>query len=81
MAEKDSYKARGSLLSGKNSFRRESDEGEIDATTSKEKLKLKRKNKPVNLKKVTADVFIPSLISVGNLARLLNVRLGMLHQN
>lgn len=79
MAEKDSYKARGSLLSGKNSFRRESDEGEIDAT-SKEKLKLKRKNKPVNLKKVTADVFIPSLISVGNLARLLNVRLDRLQR-
>lgn len=35
-----------------------------------------RKRKTKEVKKVRAEVFIPSTVSVGQLARLLNVRMG-----
>ena len=42
----------------------------------KEKEIERRRARSLHLKRVQADVFIPSIVSVENLARLLNVRLG-----
>ena len=39
--------------------------------------KKREKKYPGTAKKVTRNIFIPSLVSVGNLARLLDVRLGL----
>ena len=55
-------------------YKREQEEA-ARLAAEKEKQKIV-KPRSLRLKKVQADVYIPSLVSVGNLARLLNVRLG-----
>lgn len=80
------YKDRGSLVA-KISQLRMPDEEDLaipaqsrgrDASTMMKKAKAK-KNKVQEVKRVNADVFIPSVVSIANLARLLNVKLGMSH--
>lgn len=74
---KRTYKERGSLIS------RHSEEVAIPKysrasnarTNTKEKEKVQKAPKAV--KPANVDVFIPSVVSVGNLAKLLNVTLGM----
>lgn len=65
-----SHKERGSLLS-----RTEEDKSSHSSPLSQNKDQIKMKKKVIE-KKATADVFIPSTVSVGTLARLLGVRLG-----
>ena len=75
-APRDPFKARGSLLS------RDRYDTEIPAqskTDSHSSNVGPKKARPVkhHHKEATVDVFIPSTVSVGHLARLLNVRLGV----
>lgn len=76
---KRSFKERGSLIS------RLSEEVAIPnysrasnaRLVSKEKEKEKMQKAPKAVKPASVDVFIPSVVSVGNLAKSLNVTLGM----
>jgi hypothetical protein len=45
---------------------------------ARQKERERRRNRSLHLKKVVPDVFIPSLVTVGNLARLLNIKIGEL---
>ncbi|CAL1704982.1 unnamed protein product [Somion occarium] len=81
------YKDRGSLVA-KISQLRMPDEEDLaipaqsrgrDASTMMKKAKAK-KNKVQEVKRVNADVFIPSVVSIANLARLLNVKLDTLQR-
>ena len=72
--ERGSFKSRGSLVSrvmqGQDasiSRNSRSIESAMDASRQKKKVKAKR---------INPDVMIPSIVSVGNLSRLLDVRLG-----
>jgi hypothetical protein len=73
-----SFKTRGSITSQIRS----GDAVVIRANQRTNDLRVKmnagkeKKRKAKALKKVNADVFIPSTVSVGQLARLLNVRMG-----
>ncbi|KAI9065099.1 initiation factor 2 [Trametes sanguinea] len=74
------YKDRGSLLS-----RLKAEEAVIPkhsrVSNARSDVKEKEKKKaPKEVKKVNADVFIPSIITVGNLAKLLNVKLDNLRR-
>ncbi|KAG6845233.1 hypothetical protein H0H87_012225 [Tephrocybe sp. NHM501043] len=70
-SSRTAYKERGTLLS--RGYR---DDAELDQPQKQ----VKKVNKNVVVKKVSADVFIPSTVSVGTLARLLGVRLEKLQQ-
>lgn len=76
--DKGAFKTRGSIASQLEaeqvvipSHRRVNDSKARINAIAKEK---KRKSKAI--KKINLDVFIPSTVSVGQLARLLNVRMG-----
>ena len=69
-----SFKQRGSLQS-KNAQTPEQDY--LVVLRERQKERERRRNRSLHLKKVVPDVFIPSLVTVGNLARLLNVKLGV----
>lgn len=73
---KIAFKERGSLKSKGMGANHRRPDGEGPASKEKDK----KKNRSLHLKKVQPDVFIPSVVSVENLARLLNVRLGELVQ-
>lgn len=70
---KEAFKSRGSLRAPQTKLREHRKYEKDDLTP---KPNTKKKLGSLRLKQVAADVFIPSLISVGNLARLLNVPLG-----
>lgn len=74
---KDRYKSRGSIVSrldrGKDAeipLHSRVTKDRIDSSAKEKRMKLKL------LKKANMDVYIPNVITVGNLARLLNVRQG-----
>ena len=81
--EKANYKTRGSIASH---FR---EQGAVIPAYSRTGYDIKAKlgarrekeriRKAKSVKKVNVDVFIPSTVSVGQLARLLNVRMGEYH--
>lgn len=74
---KPAHKARGSILARMNEgVTLPSHSRTRNAVVSKGKEK-EKKAKRQELKHKNLDIYIPSVISVGNLARLLNVRLGM----
>lgn len=72
------YKERGSLslaLEDETFSRHYQDRSDSQQVKVK-----KKKNKKVQLKQIKRDVFIPTTVSVGNLARLLGVSLNTLHR-
>ncbi|KAF8894478.1 hypothetical protein BD779DRAFT_841387 [Infundibulicybe gibba] len=72
---RDAFKGRGSLISKiREGIAIPHPKGH--ATPKKESVKVKRA-RPKTKKTALVDVFIPTTVSVGMLARLLNVRLGM----
>lgn len=74
------FKDRGSVLSKLSKDAvviRGRARGPEDTAKPSEVQKKPKKNKPKVIKALHADVFIPSVVSVQNLARLLKVRLGM----
>ena len=77
-SRKPVHKDRGSLRSkGKEVAYKRDEEKERLAMKEREREKEKKSRpKSMHLKRVQADVYIPSIVSVENLARLLNVRLG-----
>ena len=54
------------------------EEGGPKILSKKEKEKLKTRKAAKTVKSVNVDVYIPSVVTVGALAKLLNVRFGML---
>jgi translation initiation factor IF-2 len=74
---RDNFKSRGSLVS------RHTGTDMINSHSKASPLRMKldatngKKSRTKLEKKDTADVYIPTTVSVGTLARLLNVRLGM----
>ena len=74
------YKGRGSLLSQFAEEVPSRSRNSNGRTEAKEKEKEKVKvTKTAKVKQVSVDVYIPSVVTVGTLARLLNVKLGMSH--
>ena len=75
-APRDPFKARGSLLSRDRYDAAIPAQSKTDPHLSNVSLK---KARPVkhHYKEATVDVFIPTTVSVGHLARLLDVRLGV----
>ncbi|KAG6886034.1 hypothetical protein C0993_005218 [Termitomyces sp. T159_Od127] len=71
-AARTTFKERGTLLTGRNNSSLETED-----PVQKQVKKIK---KAAVEKKVSADVYIPSTVSVGTLARLLGVRLEQLQQ-
>jgi len=81
--DRKEFKERGSIVSrfGFSNDITLSKHGRISGTRAsehsvKEKEREKKKAAVKTVKHVNRDVFIPSVVSVGNLAKLLNVRLG-----
>lgn len=69
-------KQRGSLIEKMKMMPETFDDSEKDYEKARIQKQRARKNKALTEKKVTADVYIPSVVSVGQLAQLLDVRLG-----
>ncbi|OSD08681.1 initiation factor 2 [Trametes coccinea BRFM310] len=74
------YKERGSLLSRLKDEAVIPKHSRVSNVRSEVKEKEEKKKAPKAIKKVNADVFIPSIITVGNLAKLLNVKLDDLRR-
>jgi translation initiation factor IF-2 len=75
---RDTFKARGSLLSRLGTDAAIPSQSKMSVLRSRaEAVAATRKKRFFAEKKIAVDVFIPSTLSVGTLARLLNVRLGM----
>ncbi|KAM6500642.1 translation initiation factor IF-2 [Amanita muscaria] len=79
--DRNLFKGRGSLLSSSDSMGQKNDSrsktGKAEAPPRQEKVKVKRHRNVVSQR---VDVYIPTTITVGNLARLLNVRLERLQK-
>lgn len=73
--DKTSFKTRGSIARGGEAVITRGQPRTSDLKTKMHAGK-EKKRKTKALKKVNPDVFIPSTVSVGQLARLLNVRMG-----
>lgn len=69
-------KQRGSLIEKMKMIPETFGDSEKDYEKARIQKQRARKNKALMEKKVTADVYIPSVVSVGQLAQLLDVRLG-----
>jgi hypothetical protein len=78
-AARDAFKARGSLLSrlGGDAAMPTHSRMSVLRSRAEAVTAMARRKKSLSEKKVAVDVFIPSTLTVGTLARLLNVRLGM----
>ncbi|KAF8630408.1 hypothetical protein AX15_002959 [Amanita polypyramis BW_CC] len=78
-ADRSTFKERGSLLSALEVQDNNSSAASAGAVASRSQVKVKkRRNQMTTVRKV--DVYIPSAVSVGNLARLLNIRLDRLQR-
>ena len=76
--DKSSYKTRGSISSGEvMAIPGYSRMGKVTKPAAGKERDKRPKTKA--LKRAKVDVFIPSTVSVGQLARLLNIRMGMCH--
>ncbi|KAH9901628.1 hypothetical protein C8Q73DRAFT_252680 [Cubamyces lactineus] len=74
------FKTRGSLLASLKDDSAVLDKSRDSSSRAKVKEKEEKKKAPKLLKAVNVDVFIPSVITVGNLAKLLNVKLDVLRR-
>jgi hypothetical protein len=74
---RDAYKERGSLLSRFHEDVAIPTHSRVSSASQKLDPSRIKKKRIVLEKRVSVDVYIPSTVSVGTLARLLNVRLGM----
>lgn len=76
LKDRTSPKSRGKEMVSK----REEEQERLARLAAEREKEKKARPKSLHLKKVQADVYIPSLVSVENLARLLNVRLERLQR-
>ncbi len=78
--KRSQYKERGSIISRLKDEVVIPSHSRVTSSRSGIKEKEQKKNTSKAHKPIHVDVFIPSVVSVGNLAKLLNVRLGTLDE-